>query len=56
MIKKVYKQKYFSLSLILLKDKMVLRMKNFNIFEVNWKIWLLGRGGVTKNRYIGGIA
>ena len=23
---------------------MVLRMKNFNIFPVNWKIWLLGVG------------
>ena len=24
---------------------MVFRMKNFNIFEVHWKIWLLGGGG-----------
>ena len=30
---------------------MVLSMKNFNIFGVHWKIWLLG--GITKNKYIG---
>ena len=29
---------------------MVLRIKNFNILEVHWKIWLLGRG-FTKNQY-----
>ena len=56
MTKKVYEQKYFSLSWIriqtgkfqlrislLLKDKMVLRMKNFDIFGVHWKIQLLGK-------------
>ena len=32
---------------------MVLRMKNFNIFGVHWKIRLLG-GMVLKNQYIGG--
>ena len=32
---------------------MVLRMKNFNILGVHWKIWLLG-GWVTKNQYRGG--
>ena len=54
MTKKVYKQKYFSVItensngaillriLLLLKNKMVLRMKNFNILGVNWKIRLLG--------------
>ena len=32
----------------------MLRMKNFNILEVQWKIWLLGgREGVTKNQYRG---
>ena len=31
---------------------MVLRMKNFNIFGVHWKIRLLG--GFTKNQYRGG--
>ena len=51
MAKKVYKQKYFSVITknsnweilpknLLLKDKMVLRMKKFNIFEVHWKIRL----------------
>ena len=48
MTKKVYKQKYFSVSqlriktgtfylriYLLLKDKMVLSMKNFNIFGVH---------------------
>ena len=29
---------------------MVLRMKNFNILEVHWKIWVLRRG-LTKNQY-----
>ena len=29
---------------------MGLRMKNFNIFGVHWKIWFLG-GGLTKNLY-----
>ena len=32
---------------------MVLSIKNFNIFGVHWKIWLLG--GITKNKYIGGL-
>ena len=67
MTKKVDQQKKFSLSQLriqigkfylriqlLLKDKMVLRMKNFNIFGVHWKIRLLG--GVLKNQYVGGIA
>ena len=27
---------------------MVLRMKNFNILGVHWKIWLLGGGGLEK--------
>ena len=31
----------------------MLRMKNFNILGVYWKIRPLG-GGVTKNQYIGG--
>ena len=29
-----------------------LRMKNFNILGVHWKIWFLG--GCMKNQYIGG--
>ena len=33
---------------------MVLRMKNFNILGVHWKIWLLG--GVMKSQYRGVIA
>ena len=37
---------------MLLKDKIVLRMKNFNILRVHWKIRPLG--GVTKNQYGGG--
>ena len=41
----------------LLKDKMVWRMKNFNIVGVHVKIRVLrGRGGFTKNQYIWGIA
>ena len=56
MARKVYKQKYFSLitknsnwenltkNLVTFKTKMVLRMKNFNILGVLWKIWLLGWG------------
>ena len=36
---------------------MVLRMKNFDIFGVHWKIRLLrGGGGDQKNQYIEGIA
>ena len=39
---------------------MVLRIKNFNILGVRWKIRFLGEGGGggggTKNQYIGGIA
>ena len=33
---------------------MVLRMKNFNILGVHWKIRLLGGKGLTKNQYTGG--
>ena len=36
---------------LLLKDKMVLSMKNFNIFGVHWKIRLLG--GLEKPIYRG---
>ena len=32
----------------------MLRMKNFNILGVHWRIWLLGRGGGLKNQYRGG--
>ena len=35
---------------LLLKDKIILKMKNFNILGLHWKIWLLG-GGFTKNQY-----
>ena len=35
---------------------MVLRMKNFNILGIHWKIWLLGGGGSQKNNIEGGIA
>ena len=43
MTKKVYKHRYLSLSTKnsnqeISKDKMGLRMKNFNIFEVHWEI------------------
>ena len=64
MTKKVYKQKCF-LSVItknlnweiLTKNKMGLRMKNFNIFGVIWRIRFLREGGrVTKNQYKEGIA
>ena len=34
----------------LLKDGMELRMSNFNIMRVHWKIWFLG--GCMKNQYI----
>ena len=34
--------KFYLRTQLLLKDKMVLRMKNFNILKVHWKIWLLG--------------
>ena len=38
---------------------MGLKIKDFNIFEVHWKIQFLGGGGggggFTKNQYIGGI-
>ena len=39
---------------MLLKDKMVLKMKNLSILGVQWKIQLLGGGGVSKNQYVGG--
>ena len=32
---------------------MVLRMKNFNILAVHWKIWLLGGGGSRKTNIEG---
>ena len=35
---------------------MGLRMKNFNIMGIHWKIQFLGGMGVKKNQYIGGIA
>ena len=38
---------------LLLKDKMGLRMKNFDILHLHWKIWLLG-GEFMKNQYRGG--
>ena len=31
----------FTRNLVLLKDKMGLKIKNFNIFEVHWKIQFL---------------
>ena len=34
---------------------MGLKIKNFNIMKVHWKIRFLG-GGFTKNQYIAGIA
>ena len=34
---------------ILLKDKMGLRMKDFNIFGVHWKIWFLWEGSRKTN-------
>ena len=37
---------------LLLKDRMGLRMKNYNIMGVHWKIWFLV--GFTKNQYIAG--
>ena len=47
----------------ILKDKMVLRMKNLNILDVHWKIQILGRsggggggGGLQKTNIEGGIA
>ena len=42
-------------NLVLLTDKMGLRMKNFNILGVHKKIRLLG-GEFMKNWYRGGIA
>ena len=44
--------KFYLRIYLLLKDKMVLRTKNFNIFGVDWKIRLLG--GILKNQYIRG--
>ena len=41
---------------MLLKDKMGLRLKNFNSLGVDWKIWLLGRGILRKTDIEGGIA
>ena len=38
------------MNLVTFKNKMGLRMKNFNILGVHWKIRLLG-GEFTKNRY-----
>ena len=32
---------------------MVLRMKNFNILGVHWKIWLLGGGGRVSQKSVG---
>ena len=61
MTKKVYKQQYFLLFSVItknsnleivtknlvLKDKMVLRIKNFNILRVHWRVRLyMGGGGV----------
>ena len=59
MTKKVDKNMFFSLItnfLLLLKDKMGLRMKNFNIFGVHWKIRFLWGMVFTKNIGRGGIA
>ena len=61
MTKKVYKQFFCSVITknsnweILTKNlvRMGLRMVNFNILEVHWKIWFLG-GRFTKNQYIRG--
>ena len=41
--------------MLLLRDKMVLRMKNFNILGVHWKIRLLGVGGSRKTNVEGGL-
>ena len=38
-----------------LKDKIGLRMENYNIFGVHWKIQFLERG-LSKNQYRGRIA
>ena len=40
--------------LVTFKDKIGLRMRNFNIFGVHWKIWFLGRSWKTSIE--GGIA
>ena len=40
----------------LVKDKMALRMKNFNILEVHWKIRFLRGGGSRKINIYWGIA
>ena len=39
---------------LILKDKIGLRTRNFNILWVHWKILFL-EGGVTRNQYRGGL-
>ena len=70
MTKEVYKQKCFCPVItknlnweiltriqLLLKDEIGLKMENFNIMRVHWKIQLLGgSGGHKKNNTQGGIA
>ena len=36
-------------NLVILKDKMGLRMENFNFGGIHWKVWFLG-GTVHENR------
>ena len=45
---------FLTKNLATLKDKMGLRMKNFNILGVHWKIWLSG-GGSWKTNMEGGL-
>ena len=42
----------FTKNLVTFKEKMGLRMKDFNIFGVYWKMWFSegGGGGFTKNQ------
>ena len=41
----------FTRNLVLLKDKMGLKIKNFNIFEVHWKIQFLMGFSIWKHKH-----
>ena len=43
-------------NLVTLKRWNGLRIKNFNIVGVHWKIWFLGEGRGSQKQYIGGTA
>ena len=53
-ITKNWNRNFLIKNLVNLKDKLGLKMKNFNIFWVHWEMQFLGQGrDFTKNQYRG---